>query len=151
VQRVLAHAQGVAAVIVDDIQTALWQKFLIIAPWSGVGAITRAPIHTICRQPESYELLKAAMTEVDAVARARGVALPPTVVAATLARLEGMGPGLLSSMQRDLMNGRPSELEAQTGAVVRLGRAAGVATPVNELIYAGLLLQEQKARGEVQF
>lgn len=150
-QRVLAHAQGVAAVIVDDIQAALWQKFLVIAPWSGVGAITRAPIHTICRQPESYELLKAAMSEVEAVARARGVALPPTVVAATLARLEGMGPGLLSSMQRDLMNGRPSELEAQTGAVVRLGRAAGVPTPVNELIYAGLLLQERKARGEVQF
>ena len=91
------------------------------------------------------------MTEVEAVARARGIALPPTAGAATLARLEGMGPGLLASMQRDLINGRPSELDAQTGAVVRLGRAAGVPTPVNSLIYASLLLQERKARGEVQF
>ena len=151
VQRALANAQGVAATIVEDIGVALWQKFLVIAPWSGVGAITRAPIHAICRQPESYELLKAAMTEVEAVARARGIALPPTAGAATLARLEGMGPGLLASMQRDLINGRPSELDAQTGAVVRLGREAGVPTPVNSLIYASLLLQERKARGEVQF
>ena len=150
VQRTLANAQGVAATIVDDIGVALWQKFLVIAPWSGVGAITRASIHAICRQPESYQLLQAAMTEVEAVARARGIALPPTAVAATLARLEGMGPGLLASMQRDIINGRPSELEAQTGAVVRLGRAAGVPTPVNSLIYASLLLQERKARGEVQ-
>jgi 2-dehydropantoate 2-reductase len=54
-------------------------------------------------------------------------------------------------MQRDLMNGRPSELEAQTGAVVRLGQAVGVATPVNSFIYASLLLQERKARDEVAF
>lgn len=49
------------------------------------------------------------------------------------------------------MNGRPSELEAQTGAVVRLGQAVGVATPVNSYIYASLLLQERKARDEVVF
>ena len=85
--------------------------------------------------------------EIEAVARAHGVALPPTASTDTLARLEGLGPGLLASMQRDIMNGRPSELEAQTGAVVRLGQAAGVATPVNSFIYASLLLMEQQARG----
>ena len=150
-QRTFAQCQGVTANIVNDITTALWQKFMIIAPWSGVGAVTRAPLHTVCRQPEAHQLLKAAIAEIEAVARAQGVALPPTAAADTLARLENLGPGLLASMQRDLMNGRPSELEAQTGAVVRLGQAVGVATPVNSFIYASLLLQEQKARGEVPF
>jgi len=38
-------------------------------------------------------------------------------------------------------------IEAQTGAVVRLGHAVGVTTPVNRFIYASLLLMEQQARG----
>lgn len=150
-QRTFAQCQGVTANIVNDITAALWQKFMIIAPWSGVGAVTRAPLHTICRQPETRQLLTAVIAEIEGVARVHGVALPPTATADTLARLKQIGPGLLASMQRDLMNGRPSELEAQTGAVVRLGQTVGVATPVNSFIYASLLLQEQKARGEIQF
>ncbi len=51
-----------------------------------------------------------------------------------------------ASMQRDIMAGRPSELESQNGAVVRLGREVGVATPVNALIHSALLPQERKAR-----
>lgn len=142
-----AQCQGVTVNVVDDIIVALWQKFMIIAPWSGLGAVTRMPIYNICRQPDTHALLKATIAELAAVARAQGVALPPTASADTLARLEGLGPGLLASMQRDIMQGRPSELEAQTGAVVRLGQAAGVATPVNSFIYASLLLLEQQARG----
>lgn len=151
VQHTLAQCQGVTANIVNDITAALWQKFLVIAPWSGVGAVTRTPLYTLCRHPETRPLLQAAIAEVETVARAHGVALPPTIAADTLTRLEQFGPGLLASMQRDIMQGRPSELEAQTGAVVRLGQAAGVATPVNSFIYASLLLQEQKARGETRF
>jgi 2-dehydropantoate 2-reductase len=49
-------------------------------------------------------------------------------------------------MQRDMLSGRPSELYSQTGAVIRLGKKAGVATPLNEMIYAALLPQELKAR-----
>ena len=51
-------------------------------------------------------------------------------------------------MQRDLMEGRPSELEVQTGGVVRLGLEVGAPTPVNAFIYNSLLPQEMKARGE---
>jgi len=49
------------------------------------------------------------------------------------------------------MNGRPSELEYQTGTIVRLGQEAGVATPVHSFIYQSLLPQERRARGEIQF
>ena len=54
-------------------------------------------------------------------------------------------------MQRDVMAGRPSELEAQNGSVVRLGRAVGVETPLHAYIYYSLLPLELRARGEVQF
>jgi 2-dehydropantoate 2-reductase len=54
-------------------------------------------------------------------------------------------------MQRDIMAGRPSELDAWNGAVVRLGREAGVPTPVHEALYGILLPQELRARGEIRF
>ena len=53
-------------------------------------------------------------------------------------------------MQRDIMEGRPSELEVQNGAIVRLGLTAGVPTPVNDFIYHSLLPQEKRARGEFE-
>ena len=54
-------------------------------------------------------------------------------------------------MQRDIMEGRPSELEVQNGAVVRFGQEEGVPTPVNAFIYYTLLPQEMKARGQLEF
>ena len=50
-----------------------------------------------------------------------------------------------ASMQRDLAAVRPSELEDQVGAVVRLGERAGVEVPVNGFIHASLLPQERRA------
>ena len=44
------------------------------------------------------------------------------------------------------MAGRPSELEAQNGAVVSFGREAEVETPVHDFLYASLLPQERMAR-----
>jgi 2-dehydropantoate 2-reductase len=52
-------------------------------------------------------------------------------------------------MQRDIGAGRPSELEDQTGAVVRLARAAGVPVPIHEALLAVLLPQERAARGQI--
>ena len=56
-----------------------------------------------------------------------------------------------ASMQRDIAAGKPSELEAWNGAVVRLGRKAGISTPVNDFIYKALLPLEMRARGKLQF
>jgi 2-dehydropantoate 2-reductase len=62
-----------------------------------------------------------------------------------------MGPNVFASMQRDLMEGRPSELGSQNGAVVRMGLESGVPTPLHSFIYHSLLPQELRARGEVAF
>jgi 2-dehydropantoate 2-reductase len=56
-----------------------------------------------------------------------------------------------ASMQRDIIEGRPSELNEQNGAVVRLGNAVGVQTPVNTFIYYSLLPLEMRTRGQLQF
>lgn len=144
-------AAGVTAEIPDDIQVAVWSKFLFICAMSGVGAVTRAPMGVSRQLAESRRLLEEVMEEITAVGRARGVALPDDAVAKALKFIDTLPENSTASMQRDIMDGLPSELESQNGAVVRLGKAAGVATPINAALYAALLPQEARARGQVAF
>lgn len=88
------------------------------------------------------------MREILAVARARGVALPDAIIADRLAFIDSLAPDGTTSLQRDIMESRPSELEAWNGVVVRFGREAGVPTPLHEFIYDSLLPQELRARDE---
>jgi 2-dehydropantoate 2-reductase len=141
-----ASCRGVSVELSDDIQREIWTKFLFISAISGVGAVSRVPAGRLRSTPETRRLLEAAMREVEAIARARGVALAADVVEATLRFVDGLPEDATASMQRDVMAGRPSELEAQTGAVVRLGRELGVATPVNDFLYAALSPQEARVR-----
>jgi 2-dehydropantoate 2-reductase len=139
-------AIGVKVVVPDDIETALWEKFLFIAPLSGVGAVAREPVGSFRHVPKMRTMLEGAMQEVFVLARARRVTLPADAVERTLAYVDGLPESTTASMQRDIMEGRPSELENQTGAIVRLARAAGIPAPVNEHIYRELLTSEQHAR-----
>ena len=118
-------ATGSTVEVPADIQAALWAKFAFIAPFGGVGAAARCPMGDLRSVPETRQLLVDAIGEVAAVGRAQGVNLPTEVETRTLAMMDGIPAGTIASMQRDIMEGRPSELEAQTGAVVRLGAQSG--------------------------
>lgn len=142
---------GVKATIPDDIQAAMWDKFLFIAAISGVGAVTRAPVGAFRQLPETRQMLVASMQEIVTIARRRAVGLPDDAVEKRLAFIDNIGANVMASMQRDLMEGRPSELESQNGAVVRMGKELGVPTPVNSFLYASLLVQEKRARGEIVY
>lgn len=138
--------RGVVALSAPDIQAALWDKFLFIAPFSAMGAATRKPAGLWRDVPEARRMLEAAMREVVTLARARGVNLPDEAVARTMGFVDRLQADATASMQRDLLDGKPSELEAQTGAIVRLAAAASVSVPVNEFLYSILLPGERQAR-----
>lgn len=142
---------GVDVNVPDDIQTAMWQKFVLIAAISGVGAVTRAPIGAIRSVPETRQMLEGALAEVVQVALAQKIKLPDDLVPNTMAFFDNLAPGVTASMQRDIIEGKPSELESQNGAVLRIGLEAGVPTPIHAFIYHSLLPQEMKARGQIQF
>ncbi len=137
---------GVRAQIADDIDAAMWEKFMLISTWSGIGAVTRVPVGEWRASPGARSMAEACLREVFQVARARDVHLGEDRIAATLATYDAVPPLGLASMQRDILNGRPSELEAQNGAVVRLGAEVGVPTPTHAFIYHSLLPQESAAR-----
>jgi len=148
---VFERAPGITANIPSDIHAAMWQKFLLVTPWSGLGAITRTPIGIFRSQPGTRQMLEQIITEICAVAQARDIGLPENVVVKTMEFLDTLPSSGTASMQRDIMDGKPSELETQTGAVVRLGQEAGVETPVNNFIYNCLLPMEMRARGQLTF
>jgi 2-dehydropantoate 2-reductase len=141
---------GVQAEIAPDIDAAIWEKFMLIATWSGIGAVTRAPVGAWRASPGARSMAEACLLEILALAHARGVHAPNDLVAKTLKAIDGVPPESTASMQRDIMAGRPSELEAQNGAVVRLGAAENVATPTHLFIYRSLLLQEDAARRNLE-
>ena len=141
------EAAGIRATIPPDIHVALWQKFLFVVPFGGVGALAGEPIGVIRSRPDTRRMLLDGMREIFEVGNARGVSLPEGSVEKAMDFLESLAPDGTSSLQRDIAEGRPSELDAWNGAVVRLGAEAGVPTPVHEGIYRRLLPLEQRARG----
>lgn len=150
-RKAFERTSGITVNVPSDIHVAMWQKFVLIAAWSGMGAITRAPVGIFRSQPGTRQMLERTIFEIYDVARARGIDLPEDVVVKTMKFLDALPSEGTASMQRDIMDGKPSELKMQNGAVVRLGQEVGVETPVNNFIYNSLLPMEMRAQGQITF
>jgi 2-dehydropantoate 2-reductase len=131
-------SSGAEVILSQKIVVALWDKFLFIASISGVCCLARQPMGIVLGVPETRQLYVQALREVEAVARAQHIGLPPGIVERTLDMSAGFAPETRPSMLVDLEAGRRIELEALNGAVARLGRSVGVDTPVHSVVYAAL-------------
>jgi 2-dehydropantoate 2-reductase len=131
-------ASGAEVVLTPVVDVALWEKFIFIASISGVCCLARQPIGPVLDTAETRQLYVDALREVEAVGRARGIALAPDIVERTLRLTAGFAPETKPSLLVDLEAGRRLELEAMSGTVVRYGRDAGVGTPVHGVVYAAL-------------
>jgi 2-dehydropantoate 2-reductase len=143
---VLANA-GATVEVTDDVLKVLWTKFVFIASISGIGSLTRLEIGESRSVPETRGLLAGLMREVEAVARASGIALDGDVVEEALVLVDRLAPSIKPSMQRDVEAGRRSELESMIGVISHKGRELGLPTPTADMVYAALLPVELKARG----
>lgn len=143
-------ARGVDAVLSDDIRRPIWRKFVFLASASAVGAATRTPAGVYRELAATRAILRDAMEEVALLAAANGVPLDESAVDKALAFVDGLPPAATTSMQRDVLAGRPSELETLSGAVVRLAGERGVPVPVHRTLHAALVPLELRARGRLQ-
>jgi 2-dehydropantoate 2-reductase len=116
----------------------MWRKFLLITGWGAVAVSSGAPVGVIRTDPELRRQLLDAMGEIVAVGRAHGIALGENDVREAVALMDAAPPEGTTSMQRDLAAGRPAEVDAQIGAVVRLAGEAGVPVPYHALVLRGL-------------
>ncbi len=146
-QRVF-EACGVAVEVPEDIMLAVWKKFMFIAALSGVGAFFGKAVGVLRTEQESRKMLELCLHEIQQLAEVKGIGLTKDHVEKTLAFIDSLDPEVTASMQRDIMAGRPSELEGQTGAIVKLAKENDVPIPTNQKIYNALLPKELRARQE---
>jgi 2-dehydropantoate 2-reductase len=136
---------GLKCDLSNRILEILWNKFLFICPTAGICSVTRASIGEVMESEETRRLYLAAMKEVEAVAKASGIALAGDVVQRTFEQAGRVDKSTKPSMLRDLERGKRLEVDALSGSVCRLGRKLSVPTPVNDFIYASLKLQDIKS------
>ncbi|WNV87742.1 2-dehydropantoate 2-reductase [Umezawaea sp. Da 62-37] len=130
-----------------DIWTALWSKFLLMAPVGSIGAATGgATIGELRSREGTRRMLIAGMREVQETGIALGIGLPADAVDTAIRLADQQHPEARTSLQQDILAGRPSELDAWTGAVVRLAHRAGREAPVHEMLYELLVVRSNNVR-----
>ena len=142
---------GVEAKASSNIRTALWEKLMMVGSWAGLGALSRSTLGEVCAQPELVEMVDRAMEEGIRVGQSRGYLLNEKLKENLWGFYQGLPHDTTASMMRDILNGKPSELDAWNGVIVRFGREAGVPTPVHAFTYHALLPMERRARGDALY
>jgi 2-dehydropantoate 2-reductase len=97
-----------------------------------VSALTLQPTGPVW-SPQLASIVRALAEECAAVGRAEGAIIPQEVIDRVVENASQTGEGSRNSLEADRFYGRPMELDARNGAVVRLGRKHGIPTPINSL------------------
>jgi 2-dehydropantoate 2-reductase len=135
-------AAGFRCPITTRFRHEVWVKLLGNVAFNPISALTGGTLEEMVRHPEVSHLVRALMTETEAVAARLGIALPISIDQ-RMAGAEKVGAHKTSMLQ-DYEAGRPMELEAVVGAVVELGERLGVPMPSTRAVYACAKLLDEK-------
>lgn len=128
----------IEGILSDNIEPAVWHKFIFLVAFSGMTALMRTGMGTIRDDADAFALFKSVMEEARDVALAKGIVFAEDPVASWLKAIPGMPYDFRASMLADLEQGRRLELAWLSGAVAAMGKELGVATPVNQVIATAL-------------
>ena len=132
---VAACAQaGVPVTVSDQVMGELWAKLVINCAYNALSALTRLPYGELVQRPGVWDAMRDVHTECLAVAEADGVALPGDTWAA-VERIAVSMAGQLSSTARDLIAGKPTEIDHLNGYVLRRAAVHGLPVPANRLLH----------------
>ncbi len=140
-----ASAGGLEVEIVEDIESVLWWKFVILCAFSGATSLMRSGIGPIYDDPEARIFAEQLRDEGKAVAHAAGHPMPEGFEDTVTSIWRALPPHTKSSMAIDLLRGKPTELAWLSGRMHDLGKRLGVATPAHTAVYRGLHLHANGA------
>jgi 2-dehydropantoate 2-reductase len=135
---------GIECKFFDNESTLLWTKLAMLAPFALSTTAANGPIGTVLADASRRKLMEECVREACAAANADGAGLDPEI---TIRILRSSPPAMRSSMQKDVDAGRPPELDAIAGPILRSAAARGAAAPAT----AELVLQiERRMKSAIQ-
>jgi len=137
--KVLADA-GIEVEVSEDINRAIWNKFIFLTGLSALTTLTRRSIGEVRADPETRSLLIEVMQEATTVAGAAGIVDSDPLLERCLALIDSLDPAIRASMAIDQQRGNRLELPWLSGAVVRRGAQSGIQTPANSFACKALNL-----------
>jgi len=141
---------GIDVSAAPDGRVPLWHKFVFIASTSGLASLARTTPYDLFQLPEARATLHTAMEEVDAVGRALGIGMDTDIVERQYGMALSLKPGIKPSMQLDVEQNKRLEIDALSGAVVRLAAAKGLQVPVHQTIYTALKMEDDRRKAHSQ-
>jgi len=145
--RELFESAGIRCVIPEDMERAIWFKYMCNVSENQSAAVLGISYGAWCVSEDANFIREALMREVIAVAGKKGISLTEEDMAKQVRVLEAVPPGNKPSTLQDIEAGRRTEVEMFGGTMVRMGRELGVPTPYNEMFYHAIKVLEQKNEG----
>jgi 2-dehydropantoate 2-reductase len=134
---------GLAVSIGESEADVLWRKLALLAPIALTTTARGSPLDGVVSDPAWRERIERCVREVTAAAGAEGVVLDAD---ALIARIENVPPGLRSSMQKDREAGKPTEIDAIGGSVLRAAARHGLEVPTTRELVEGIRAGEPSVR-----
>lgn len=133
---------GITGVLSDHIRRDALQKFAYVSPAAACGQYYDAMAGDMQKPGEIRDTFAALIHEIDLLADAMGICFPSDIVQTNLDILDSLTPEASTSMQRDIKQGKASEMDGLIFEVVRMGQQYKIKLPVYEKI-----AEELKRRG----
>ena len=121
---------GIDGVLSENIQRDALEKFSYVSPIGAAGLYYHATAADFQREGEQRETFKTMIREITALAEAMGVPFESNMVEINLKILSSLAPEATTSMQRDVMEGKDSEIDGLVYEVVRMGERYHVPVPM---------------------
>jgi len=120
--------------LVEDIEETVWEKFIFISALASATSYLNQNIGQILSNPESKQIYVSLLNEINLIACAKGLKMPPDIIEQTIIKLEKSPQEATSSMHRDFLANHKTELASLTEFVAKEGIKYGVSTPVYQMV-----------------
>jgi 2-dehydropantoate 2-reductase len=127
------QAMGFTCNFVDDEATLMWSKLVFLAPLALTTSAFDRTVSDVVAEPKTWQQLQACVREACAAAQAEGAKVEADAV---INGIKSLPPGMRSSMQKDVEQGRTPELDAIGGPIVRAAKRHGLKASVTEELIA---------------
>jgi 2-dehydropantoate 2-reductase len=120
----------------DDPLPWIWEKYIFMASFGMVTAVTGESLGTIMKNDKHQKMVRGIMEEIYAIARVKTIKLPEDIIEKSMQKASNFSDDARTSYQRDIESGsRSNEGDLFGGTIIREGKALGVSTPITESAY----------------